>query len=229
VVNREGAIVHRCEALVDAALWRKAVETIDSPDKRKRGPNKAASMLSKVARCSNCGAPVYRMHAERGLSRAFYRCNGKPSCFMAPVVKVDATVEYIVASTLFDTEITEEVYRPGRNHDAEIEAVSYELSRLGLRHLDEEAEDTMRSALRAERRRLEALPVVPEEWETTGTGVSYAEEWQDTPDAKRAAWMQRRGFTVQVSPDKVLVLVRGQELASSPMLPGPAPVVDPAA
>jgi hypothetical protein len=84
VVNREGAIVHRCEALVDAALWRKAVETIDSPDKRKRGPSKAASMLSKVARCGNCGAPVYRMHAERGLSKAFYRVQRQAQLLHGP-------------------------------------------------------------------------------------------------------------------------------------------------
>jgi hypothetical protein len=186
-------------------------------------------MLSKVARCGNCGAPLYRMHAERGLSKAFYWCWGKPSCFMAPVVKVDATVEYIMASTLFDTEITEEVYHPGRNHDAEIEAVGYELERLGLRGLDEDAEDEIRRALRAERRRLQELPVVTESWETVGTGSNYAEEWEDLPVAQRSAWMQRRGFTVRIWPDKVQVIVRGEELATAPMLAGPAQVVNPAA
>jgi hypothetical protein len=146
---------------------------------------------------------------------------------MAPVVRVDATVEHMMASPLFDTEVTEEVYHPGRDHDAVIEAVSYELRRLGLRGLDEEAEDELRAALRAERRRLKALPTVPESWETVGAGVTYAEEWRALPEAGRSAWLRRRGFTVRVWPDGVRILVRGQELAASPMLPRPA--VDPTA
>jgi hypothetical protein len=230
VVNRAGAVIHRCEPLVGAALWKRADAAVNAPDKRKRGPNKAASMLSKVGRCGNCGAPLYRLHAERGLTKAFYRCWGKPSCFMSPVVRVDATVSHLLNSPSFDTEVTEEVYHPGRNHDTMIEAVSDELRRLGLRGLDEEAEDQLRAALRAERRRLEALPTVPESWETVGAGVTYAQEWRDLPEAERSAWLRRRGFTVRVWPDRVRVRVRGQELAASPMLAAcPAQAADRAA
>lgn len=177
--NTEGVTVHKCEAVVDAATFQRAQEALDN--RPKRGPLTGhAALLTGFVVCSKCGGPMYK--ASGWTNHYYYRCMADPrfgsarrsKCAnMVPLALADrAAVLILSASTL---PVTERVFIPGDNHDADLEDIGMQLRELPARGLDEDAEDAERARLRAERRRLAALPATPDRWEERETGETYGQ------------------------------------------------------
>ena len=194
IVFRKGAIIHRCEPLVDAALWKRANDALDSDTRRKRGPNQVKALLSGIARCAECGAPLYRTHAERGAASAAYRCKASQGHPMVPVKMLDKWVDgQMAANGAF---VLRETLIPGRDYSAEIEAAEDELRRLPLQGLEEDAEDARRAELRAERRRLRSLPAEPPRTETEVMPVLVGDLWTELDQDEKRRYLLDGGVTV---------------------------------
>lgn len=196
-----GEITHRCEALVDAALWQRANVAAGSPERYKRGPGQPRAMLAGVARCGECGGTVYRTAASRGRQTRYYRCV-KAHGLMVPTARVEAAVNHGLGDWLGLSRVTRDVLVPGQNWDKEIEDVKFE-----LRHLDPDAEDydDLHAKLRAELASLKARPSVPDRWETEETGQTYASEWAELPEDRRAQWLKKNRFLVLLHRDRVAI------------------------
>jgi DNA invertase Pin-like site-specific DNA recombinase len=177
--NGNGVTVHTCEALVDAATFKRAGKAYAS--RPKRGPQKATTaLLTGLLFCRQCGGPMYRLQPRTG--PLYYRCSADPKfgaarkseCRnMVPLAEMDAEVlKWLAASTqpVYDREWVE-----GSNYEAEIEQVNMELFELPRRDLPEDQEDAERARLRADRRRLQALPSIPGHWEDRETGETYGQ------------------------------------------------------
>ena len=176
--NGKGVTVHTCEALVDAATFKRAGKAYAS--RPKRGPQKATTaLLTGLLFCRQCGGPMYRLATRDGL---FYRCTADPKfgaarkseCRnMVPLAEMDAEVlKWLAASP---QPVYDSVWVEGSNYEAEIEQVNMALFELPRRDLPEDEEDAERARLRAERRRLEALPSIPGHWEDLETGETYGQ------------------------------------------------------
>jgi len=122
---------------------------------------------------------MYRLATRDGL---FYRCTADPKfgaarkseCRnMVPLAEMDAEVlKWLAASP---QPVYDSVWVEGSNYEAEIEQVNMALFELPRRDLPEDEEDAERARLRAERRRLEALPSIPGHWEDLETGETYGQ------------------------------------------------------
>jgi hypothetical protein len=146
---------------------------------------------------------MYRLATRDGL---FYRCTADPKfgalrkseCRnMVPLADMDAYVLKWLAKSPHP--VYDRVWVEGSNHDAKIEDVNIALHELILRDLDEDKEDAERARLRAERRRLQALPRTPGHWEDVETGETYGEMFTrlaSDSGALRAALKGRVQFRV---------------------------------
>jgi DNA invertase Pin-like site-specific DNA recombinase len=206
VTNAAGAIIHRCEPLVDAALWQAANRALGDKTRKRRGTTPKA-MLAGVLTCESCGAPAYRTHHERGEAAAYYRCSGTPSCGMWPASKVDYTVEKILGKVVLPAPVIAKVLIPGHNWNAEIEAAQYELRHLSSRDLDWETEDSERARLRGEISRLRGLESVPDRWEEKAMGRTYGDEWKPLERSQRGRWLAGYGFRVTVTTGHVTLVM----------------------
>lgn len=224
--KRYGKVLSRCEPLVDAATWRRANEALDRRPKRGYTNLDDRPMLSGMLKCGNLecdasGAPDSPMVRNTSSTRRYYRCRGlgavPKSCgLMVRLDLVDAAVDQTMRNH-FNIPKMELTVIPGTDHSAELAALEFELRKLPERGLEWEDEDAERARLRAEIRRVRALPVVPdvEKWEPTGK--TFAELWAEVSPADRAKWLRAEGFTVRAN--KTLVTVaQGDEIAEIPLV-----------
>jgi hypothetical protein len=74
-----GKTIHRCEPLVDAAVWKRANEALSTREKRGRSDPGNRAMLSRAMSCPNCeDTPMYRVKPPSGKRPYFYyRCSGR--------------------------------------------------------------------------------------------------------------------------------------------------------
>lgn len=207
--NSKGVTVHRCEALVDAALWKRANDSLAARPKRGKVYAANRAMLAGVLSCSKCGGPMSRMTDGRGSQ--FYRCTGRgpnrKGCgkgHMVAVPRVDAAVNKIIAET-FNTHVMIRTLVPGTDHSAELAELAYELQQLPLQGLSWDDEDSRRAELRAEYERIKALPVVPDEWVEVPNGHTYSGVWEGLETPERGAWLKAKGFIVTASNAAVTV------------------------
>jgi DNA invertase Pin-like site-specific DNA recombinase len=195
-------MVNRCEAIVSAAVFNRAVARLDSAPTR-RGPRNLANraMLSGVLFCDECGSPMYRSTSE---ILVYYRCAGKVtgrSCLMVRLAAVDALVDRIITSN--PRPIMAPTLIPGRNYDDELDANMAEIRALDL---DDDDYAGRHAALMAERARLKDLDTTPDKWELRPTGQTWGSIWGDLRMTDRAAWLERQEFTVRASKTKVTVV-----------------------
>jgi DNA invertase Pin-like site-specific DNA recombinase len=197
-----GVTIHQCEPVIDAVTFKRANKAIDT--RPKRGPSTGhTALLTSLLFCRQCGGPMYRLPTRDGL---FYRCTADPKfgalrkseCRnLVPLAAMDAEVLDWLAKS--QQPVYDRVWTEGSNHDAEIEQVNIALHKLPARDLPEDEEDAERAALRAERRRLQALPSTPGHWEDVDTGETYGQMFtrlaSDTA-ALRAALKGRMQFRV---------------------------------
>jgi DNA invertase Pin-like site-specific DNA recombinase len=205
------------ERAVDASLWKRANDSLDSRPQRGKANPEGRAMLAEALFCPKCDGPMYRLVSRnyevknkvktgRVLSSyTNYRCSGKgPQRKSACKNSVDVvTVDTLVDAAM--REIHDHIVRtefvPGHNHQAEIDEIGYQLRQLPLRGLDEDAEDAERARLRAEKRRLASLPATADEWVPVDTGVSYADQWAAQTPQQRGDWLRSKGVRIYASKD----------------------------
>lgn len=195
--KRYGKLLHECPEVVDGDLWRRANDNLNSRPGRGRrmaDQDHAPSLLSGVLRCPACGGPMYRLFSN---GQPMYRCAGKGAVRrsecknLVSCAAVDACVESVIAE--WDRQVMRAVRIPGHDYSAELEQVRDALRDLADAGLSEDDEDARRAELRAERRRLEALPAVPARTELQPTGETYAQQWDRLDGPQRTAWLRERG------------------------------------
>jgi site-specific DNA recombinase len=212
-----GRTVHRCEPLVDAAIWKRANEALATRAKRGHSDPGERAMLSEALSCPSCeDSPMYRHRATgRGRPYHYYRCQGRgrnrSSCgLMVRVELVDAAVNAIMAST-FDVPVMrhEIVYGNEAVIEAEIERIKFELKQLAARELGWEEEDSERARLRAEHERVSNTKLIEDRVELVETDDTYLELWERLGDPERGPWLAEHGFQITAS-KKLVIVARGE-------------------
>jgi len=93
----------------------------------------------------------------------------------------------------------------GTDHEAELEAVKFELRHLADRELPDEEHDQEQARLRAERDRVAALPKTENTIELVDTGDTYAGLWERLSVPECGPWLIKHGFKVYASKAEVAV------------------------
>lgn len=208
-----GRTVHRCEPLVDAAIWKHANEALATRAKRGHIDPDNRAMLAEAAFCPFCeDSPMYRHRAtSRGRPYYYYRCEGRGrnrrSCGnMVRVELVDAAVNEIMASTFGVPVMRHEiVYGNEAEITAEFERIRFELKQLAARELDWEEEDRERARLRAEHDRVANTELIDDRVELVETDDTYLELWERLSDPARGPWLVEHEFRVTASKERVTV------------------------
>jgi Resolvase, N terminal domain/Recombinase len=225
--KKYGKILSRCEELVSPEVWRQANEALDKRPKRGYTNPETRAMLAGVLRCGNpacdaTGAPDSPMNRSRSGSKPYYRCSGtgavRKSCgTMVCLAQADEAVDAIMNDSFNIPRLVRQVI-PGTDHAAEKESLKFELEHLSARQLPWDEEDDERARLRAEYKRVAALPVVPDKVVMADTGQTYASLWNALKPAERGEWLKAQGFTVRAS--KTHVTVAQGEVSATVTLSG---------
>ena len=211
-VDAAGKTILRCEALVDAATFRRAGKALDERPKRGHVDPANRAMLSGVISCPACGdSPMYRIRAGNGNRHLYYRCTGRGTqrkgCGnMVQAQAVDDAVDQIIAED-FATAVLAHRVIPGNEAGiaARLEEVRFEIGQLGSADLDDGEYDRRLAQLRAERDQIKNTEVVPDRVELTDTGEQYSQLWARTPVPERGPWLARHGFRVYADRSQVTV------------------------
>jgi site-specific DNA recombinase len=220
-----GKTIHRCEPLVDAAIWKRANEALATHNKRGHVDPENRAMLAQALFCPFCDdSPMYRAHSRNHVY-FYYRCSGRGrqrnSCGnQVRVDLADAAVNAIMAST-FDISVEQQVIVYGNEADieAELEGIRFELKQLAARELDWEEEDRERSRLRTEYDRAANTKVVEDRVDLVETDDTYRELWERLSDPLRGPWLAENEFRVTASKERVIVsqgVVRGEASLDKP-------------
>jgi hypothetical protein len=207
--------IHKCEPLVDAAIWKRANDSLTTRPKRGKVYAENRAMLAGALSCPKCGGPMHRLTSESRrktgtIKLYYYRCfgtgpNPKSTCRnMVPCKAVDDAVNKIIAET-FDTHVMVRKLIPGTDHSAELAELAYELQQLPLLGLSWGEEDARRAELRASYERVSSLETTPDRWEEVPNGHTYAGVWEGLGTPERGAWLKAKGFTVTASKAAVTV------------------------
>ena len=208
-----GKVVHQCEALVDAATWKRANEALTNRPGGGRTSQDPA-MLAGALWCPHCpDSPMYRIKtwtSRAGEPYLYYRCTGRgagrQSCgLMVRLEVADAGVNHIIAAK-FDVPVIAYAVIPGNEAEIEsrLEEVRFEISRLSSDLPDEEYDRELRR-LRRKRDRVAATEVVEDRVELTDTGERYSELWDGLSVAERGPWLAEHGFRVTASKTEMTV------------------------
>ena len=211
-----GRLIMACPAIVDAALWRQANDNLAARKSTARGKGKAENadraLLASVLACPACQAPMYRIWCGPKTARSsWYRCHGtgavpRSACRnMVSTATADALAARVIAN--LDAEVMTPRQVPADDHAADIERITDQLADLPRLGLAEDEEDARRAELRAERKRLQALPATEATTVWDPSGSTYAAEWQALgSDRERGDWLRRRGLKFWAAPaDRGLV------------------------
>ena len=120
---------------------------------------------------------------------------------------MDAAVSAIMADE-FGIPLLERRITLGTDHEADLEAVRFELRHLADRELPDEEHDREQARLRAERDRIAALPKTEDTIELVDTGDTYAGLWERLSVPERGAWLVKQGFRVTATKAEVVVRLR---------------------
>jgi site-specific DNA recombinase len=220
---RYGQVIHKCEPLVDAAVWRQANHALETRTKRGFIDPENAAMLSDALFCPVCkettGSPMYRIssgpRSKAGRAYWYYRCSGRgperKSCgLLVNMAAVDAAVNRI-AVRAFDTPIMEHriVYGNEAAIENELEEIRFAIRQLASEDLSDDVYDARLAELRSERDRVAAATVVENRVELVPTGRTYLQVWNELPVAQRGRWLAAEGFRVYADKSEVTVLGPG--------------------
>ena len=204
----DGRPVHRCEALVDASIWKRANDALGRHGKRGPENKLDPALLSSVLECGRCAAngvysPMYRLRSSKKDHYVeYYRCTGtgtqRRGCGnMIRLVTLDGIVDMCMKAHGRDLDIKDLFIEPGTDHQPELEAVRFEIRALATQELTDDEYDARLTELRAERDRLASLPVVPDRLVERSTGETYADKWRRLDPKERGVWLRQRGLKVR--------------------------------
>lgn len=214
------------EAVLDDDTWARLQRVMEG---KKRGEpilRTGGALLVRVAYCAGkntdgteCGRPLYgssrvvwkngKKTSERVLT---YRCTerGTGHAVSARMDLMDQWAEEQFLSKLGAVQVTERVEVPGQDHSADIQRVRESIKRLradremGLYDgAEDEAEyaEMMRTLI-AERRELEARPVIPPSVRMVPTGKTYADEWAEADKEGRRRMLLESGVRITLASGK---------------------------
>jgi DNA invertase Pin-like site-specific DNA recombinase len=201
-VDADGRTVHKCEPLVDSALWLRANKALTAKP-GKRGPVSGESaLLTSVAFCGPCSergieSPLYRIRPRPGY--AYYRCAGagagRKGCGnMVRLEEADArVVEWI--SMMSAPRLVPQLVE-GDSHETELADILLELAELPKRDLTDAEEDAERARLRALRDELEGMDSTPDRIELVETGETIGAHFRSLDDAGKRAMLMSDGIKV---------------------------------
>jgi len=194
-----GKTTHRCEPLIPTKVFDRVQALIDA--KPKTGPRTGdRPMLSGVLFCMLCGAKMYRRTVMKQPNNWYYRCEGhyparRSSCQNMPRGdNLDDTFSALMAQ--WTAPIEEKKLIPGRDYASELLDVQRDIKELADRNLNDDEYDDELRRLRTERDRLAAKKVVPDRWERTTGGETYAEKWARLTNKERTAWLQEKDMKI---------------------------------
>jgi DNA invertase Pin-like site-specific DNA recombinase len=210
----QGRPIHRCEALVDAAVWRRANEALHRHGKRGPTNKLDPSLLTGVLECGQCAergvySPMYRHRSsksKRDHNLEYYRCYGtgtqRKGCgLMIQLLVLDGIVSQMMRRDDLPVKVLQVV--PGTDHAAEIEENRFAIKALDV---DDPEYDQKLADLRAERARLRDLPAVPDRLDEVPTGETYGQVWKRLSPAERGPWLRKRGHKILATKDRVVVV-----------------------
>jgi len=196
-VNAKGVTVHRCEPLVDAALWTRANRTLAGKT-GKRGTAKGESaLLTSVIFCGPCyerGAvsPMYRHPAYPGYT--YYRCVGtgtsRKGC--GNLIRLELADSRVVEwLSMMGAPHQAHILIEGESYETELAEVQLELAELPKRGLSDEDEDTERLRLRELRDELEEKQrnARPDQKRRVNMGVTVGEHFRALDAAGQRAYL----------------------------------------
>jgi len=191
------------KSTVDPALWR-AVNAKLAVSPHKHGtPSAGTALLTGVLFCKKCDGPMYRIKVpRRNGPEFFYRCTGtarKPSqCKnMIPMADIDGWVNMqLTGEPVGSLPVIVSVPVPGHGHEDEIAEVTQDISELDQ---DDPEYDAKHAALRADRKRLQALPAVPDTFDEQETSETVAGRWIGLDDSQRRDYLLRADAKVYAS------------------------------
>jgi DNA invertase Pin-like site-specific DNA recombinase len=199
--------------LVDAATWKRANDELNARPSNSRGKTyvrhdkptgktyqadpAGRALLAGILACGRCGGPMYRANAVSRRKNGpdvrclYYRCCGaghdRRNCGapMVPLGQADALAVRLMSGLDIPVQVT--ILVPGENHDAEIEALKYELRDLDV---DDPAYLGKHAALIERLTKLRALPVTADEWKTIDSDLVYGDAFRELAHEQRNAWMK---------------------------------------
>jgi site-specific DNA recombinase len=205
IVRFGGKTLMRVEPILDRDTWQAVQDKLDQKATRQGIAPGSTALLTSIAECAHCGAPMYRNRGTRKRKDGtrnelyYYRCHGKDGkseCRnTVRLEELDQDVQNLIITSYGDREVIETVVIKGHGHEDELAANLQD-----IRELDPDAPDYDRklTALRAERGRLQALPTVPDTVEERPTGQTVAEMWRGLSVPERRDYLLKAGLVVVV-------------------------------
>jgi DNA invertase Pin-like site-specific DNA recombinase len=210
--DRNGKVIGKCEAIIDAATFKRANDALSSRPKRGAILAENRALCSGILYCPKCGSPMYRLRCRmnRGTTHEyFYRCAGqgaqRKGCGnMVRLDVVDSVINDLMANS--NEQITRRVFVPGHNHDAQIADVNFRIKQLDPEAMSDAEYDSALAALRQERDSYKSMPAVPDSWDEVPTGETYSGKWARLDRHGRNDWMREDEIRVCVAPAKAYPL-----------------------
>lgn len=138
-MSKDAKTLGSCEAVIDAALWRRANDAMKT--RPKRGASAKNKPLLAALKCARCGSPMYRIlvggNRDRAKKRYYYRCAGRgpqrKGC--GNMVRYERLENMVAVRVLAwnDEPYQLRNWVEGKNWDAEIEEVTQSIHELDPR------------------------------------------------------------------------------------------------
>lgn len=206
IIREDGLPVQWADPIVKADEFRKVQEIMNERGSKRIGQRTNRSPMLGVVYCW-CERP---MHYVVNKGYRYYRCssiNKGERCEHAASWPFDAVLSMVEERFLEDLgahEIQTKKYKPGINHNDEIESLRDAIENLSgnlssLKPGSRAAQSTIETLDKYESQleELEREPVTPATWEYHGTGKTFQEGWEEQGDwGERGSWLLRSGIKV---------------------------------
>ena len=226
VLGDDGMPVIGAEPLISHDDWDRLQRVLQD---RSHTPvrSETPSMLLNVAECAKCGGALYlySKHNIRTLANgqqrrygpfSYYRCRNSSAAASRPKTcdakmiacnELNAWVDLWFTGEAFGYhEIIEKVTVPGASHAADVAAVNDAIKDLAAQYtreaISDDDYDTKLASLRAERRRLQAMPAEPDQIIERSTGMTVAEHWKTLDAAGKRRYLLAVGAKVHAARDE---------------------------
>ncbi|MCZ4122574.1 recombinase family protein [Streptomyces sp. H39-S7] len=222
VRDAEGLPLQRAEPLISKEEWDQLQAKLKENSNPRAGNRFDRSPLLRVAYCT-CGKALYR---NNGRNQMYYRCSSRnitgAECDSTEAIQatlLEKVIEEAFLKAVGHAEIVRRVFRPGVDHTQDVTEVTRALAELredreaGLYSSELSKKEFREEYLRLEAKRetLAAMPVVPDHWEETSTGQTYADRWaQLTTSAEKNKELREAGVKAIVHTRKVPPMTAAQ-------------------